>query len=96
MAAENKIETAFVKHVKKLGGEVRKLKWIGRHGAPDRIVFFPPNVVFFVELKAPGKKLDPHQKREHKRLKRFGMKVYTIDSIADAVMTANLEHRAFF
>lgn len=35
------VEQHLVKRVKALGGEVRKVKWIGRRGAPDRIVMLP-------------------------------------------------------
>jgi len=35
---ESDIEAHLVKRVKELGGEVRKVKWIGRNGAPDRLV----------------------------------------------------------
>jgi len=39
---ESTIELYLVEQVKALGGEVRKVKWIGRNGAPDRIVMLPP------------------------------------------------------
>lgn len=38
-------------------------------------------IVHFVELKAPGKKLDPHQEREHERLRAAGCTVIVLDSI---------------
>jgi hypothetical protein len=38
---ESDIEKHLVKRVKELGGEVRKVQWIGRRGAPDRLVMFP-------------------------------------------------------
>lgn len=38
---ESQIESYLVERVKALGGECRKLKWIGRHGAPDRLVMLP-------------------------------------------------------
>lgn len=38
---ESEIETYLVKRVNELGGEVRKVKWIGRRGAPDRLVMLP-------------------------------------------------------
>lgn len=38
---ESKIEAYLVKRVKALGGEVRKVQWIGRRGAPDRLVMLP-------------------------------------------------------
>ena len=39
---ESVIEKHLVKRVKALGGEVRKVQWIGRRGAPDRLVMLPP------------------------------------------------------
>lgn len=38
---ESDIEKYLVKRVKELGGEVRKVKWVGRQGAPDRLVMLP-------------------------------------------------------
>ena len=39
---ERDIERYLVGRVKALGGEVRKVMWIGRAGAPDRLVMLPP------------------------------------------------------
>ena len=38
---ERDVEDYLVKRVKAMGGEVRKVKWIGRRGAPDRLVMLP-------------------------------------------------------
>lgn len=38
---ESQIEAHLVQRVKELGGEVRKVKWIGRKSAPDRLVMLP-------------------------------------------------------
>lgn len=94
---ERDIEAHLVKRVKELGGEVRKVRWIGHRGAPDRIVMLPfrdavepdefgfprtyGHMTLWVELKATGKKPDPHQLREHKRLRRMGLRVVVLDSI---------------
>lgn len=89
---ERDIEKYLVERVKALGGEVRKVKWIGRNGAPDRLVMLPDGRVFevdyigydrtiWVELKATGKKPEPHQLREHKRMRDMGQRVEVIDSI---------------
>lgn len=64
---ERDIERYLVKRVKALGGEVRKVQWIGRKGAPDRLVMLPcrpigatgrvlrytPSQTIWVELKNP-------------------------------------------
>lgn len=38
---ERDIEAYLVERVRELGGEIRKVKWIGRRGAPDRLVMLP-------------------------------------------------------
>jgi hypothetical protein len=75
---ESDVEQYLVDRVKHLGGEVRKVKWIGRDGAPDRAIFL--GGVHFVEVKAPGKTPEPHQEREHQRMKKHGIKVWVVDS----------------
>lgn len=80
MIKERHIERALVERVKAAGGEVRKVSWPGRVGAPDRVVMLP-GVLVWVELKAPGKKPDIHQLREHARMRRMGQTVLVIDSI---------------
>ncbi len=74
---EREIEAYLVQRVRDYGGEVRKLRWIGRRGAPDRIVFL--NGAHFVELKAPGRKLESHQVREHGLMNLHDISVHTID-----------------
>lgn len=79
---ERDIERQLVKRVKEVGGEVRKVKWVGRNGAPDRIVMLPAEsvcekgawVIFrlsrtvWVELKRPGGKAKfPCDARERKQ-----------------------------
>jgi hypothetical protein len=91
---ESEIERHLVKRVKELGGEVRKVQWIGRRGAPDRLVMLRPTLprvvngkvketeaCTWVELKASGVKPEPHQLREHERMRAMGQRVVVIDSI---------------
>lgn len=84
MAEESEIERYLVAEVKKRRGEQRKVKWINRRGAPDRLIWIPgwpwPKMP---EMKAPGKPLEAHQMREHKRLKKMGIKCCKIDSKQD-------------
>lgn len=76
---EATLEQYLLARVKALGGECRKLTWIGRRGAPDRLVMLHGRVIF-VELKAPGQQAKPHQIREHARLRRMGQRVEVVDS----------------
>lgn len=39
---ERQIEDRLHKRVEEVGGEIRKVQWIGRKGAPDRLVMLPP------------------------------------------------------
>lgn len=94
---ESEIEAHLVKRVKELGGECRKVKWVGRTGAPDRLVMLSYATMdyvdlkgrlhsgrpcaIWVELKAPGQKAKPHQLREHERMRAMGQRVVVIDSI---------------
>ena len=112
MALEAKIEKYLCDRVKMLGGEVRKVKWIGRRGAPDRLVMLPAiklatsetnadrvtatairafmlalegdinPATIWVEVKAPGEVPEPHQAREHARMRAMGQRVEVIDSMA--------------
>ena len=77
---ERHIEGHLVRRTNEVGGEVRKVKWIGRHGAPDRVVMLPGGLLYWVELKRPGQKAEPHQAREHERLRGMGQRVLIIDS----------------
>lgn len=86
---ERDIEEHLVRRTRELGGEVRKVKWIGRRGAPDRVVFLPGSRLFWVELKRPGGAAEPHQAREHARMRGMGQTVLVVDSLAaiDALLT---------
>lgn len=77
---ESQIEIYFTQRVKRLGGETRKVVWVCRRGAPDRVVMFPNGVLAWVELKATGKVPAPHQVREHERMREMGQRVEVIDS----------------
>ncbi|PIQ23439.1 hypothetical protein COW64_24160 [bacterium (Candidatus Blackallbacteria) CG18_big_fil_WC_8_21_14_2_50_49_26] len=77
---ESAVERYLVDRVAALGGEVRKVRWIGRHGAPDRLVMLPSGKIMWVETKASGKKARPSQIREHERMRRMGQRVEVVDS----------------
>lgn len=80
---ESHVEQKAIKHAEQHGFLCRKVQWIGRRGAPDRLFSRADTGPFFVEFKAPGKTLDPHQIREIARLREAGFRVYVIDSLAD-------------
>lgn len=84
---ERDIEHYLVKRVKAMGGECRKVQWVGRNSAPDRLLMLPRSETaiwsntIWVELKATGVKPGPGQLREHQRMRAMGQRVEVIDSL---------------
>lgn len=78
---ESKVESHLRKRWLAIGGEIRKLAWLCRRGAPDRLLMLPDGRLWFCELKAPGLTAEGHQAREHARLWKMGQKVLVLDSI---------------
>jgi hypothetical protein len=74
---EARVEEHLVQRVKETGGFTRKVKWLGRRGAPDRFCGWPHLQRFAMpELKRPnGPDAEAHQKREHERLRACGIRV---------------------
>ncbi len=83
---ERDIEDYLVKRVKAMGGEVRKVQWIGRNSAPDRVVMLPVAVnvartlhshpsPIWVELKNPKTVVtfpaDARERAQHREHERM-------------------------
>ncbi len=81
MTPEGKLAAYLVRRCKERGVAQRKVSWEGRIGAPDRLLLGRDKSCF-VELKAPGAKPTPMQKREHEVLERAGLRVLVCDSEA--------------
>lgn len=77
---ENTIEAYLRDQVKALGGKAYKFVSPGNAGVPDRIVLMPGGRIYFVELKAPGKKPTDLQRLQIRKLNDLGFCVYVIDS----------------
>lgn len=76
---ERDIERHLVKLAKANGWLVRKVRWVGHNGAPDRVLM-APGILVWVELKAPGKRPTMLQQAEHARMRAMGQTVMVIDS----------------
>lgn len=61
---ESKVEKHLVARVKALGGEVRKVKWIGRRGAPDRLVLLPVRQGYQLVDKMVGRQRNDERRLE--------------------------------
>lgn len=78
---EREIEKSLVRSVQRMGGICPKWVSPGLDGVPDRIVLFPGGRIGFVELKAPGKKMRPLQKKRKEKLESLGFLVFCIDEV---------------
>ena len=79
---ESTIEKALVREIRVRGGESRKIRWIGRRGAPDRLCAAHGRHCW-VELKKPGERPTSLQLREHERMRGWGMAVFVVDTMSD-------------
>lgn len=96
---ERDIERYLVQRVKAMGGEVRKVQWVGRAGAPDRVLmlgqwrFVGP---VWVELKNPqtiktfpANAHERAQHREHERMRQLDQHVVVLGTFeqVDALLS---------
>jgi hypothetical protein len=77
---ESNVEGYLKDEIAKIGGLCRKWVSPGHRGVPDQIVMMPGGRIWFVELKAPGKKPRPQQAKRHRELKRLGFEVLVLDT----------------
>jgi hypothetical protein len=70
---EQDIEQKLKKRVEALGCMCLKFESPGYTGVPDRIILLPGGRVFFVELKAPGKKERPRQALVQRKFRDLGV-----------------------
>lgn len=90
MTPEGIIQTYAQEQLKKRGCLVRKISYEGRRGCPDLLVLVPefpfrsivvgPRTMFLEIKKDEQTKPDPHQQREHERIRQHGGDVRVIGS----------------
>ena len=72
MGDEGDLETWAREESRRAGGLMLKWASPGRRGPPDNIVFWPAQVVHFLEFKAGDGRIDPLQSMFHRQLAVFG------------------------
>ncbi|MFD1954280.1 VRR-NUC domain-containing protein [Paenibacillus thailandensis] len=80
---ESTLERKFRLAVERIGGKAPKWVSPGNRGVPDRLVILPGGRTVYAELKAPGKPLEPLQRKWQKTLLGMGHRHYKIDSDED-------------
>jgi hypothetical protein len=78
------VEMPVVRRAEAAGWFVRKVAWMGRIGAPDR-VFIKGGRVVWIEFKAPGKAPRRSQVLEHDRMRAAGAEIHWCDSALEAL-----------
>ena len=93
---EGEVQAYGAEQLKKHGCLVRKISYEGRRGCPDQLVLIPvrkvgktkegwailrePDVMFIEYKKAENIEPEPHQLREHERMRAVGADVRVIGS----------------
>lgn len=77
---ESVVEAYFVKRCKERPAWQAKFTSPNLRGVPDRVCCIS-GVTFFVEFKAPGQKLSPHQEHAINAMEAAGCVVWVIDSL---------------
>lgn len=94
--AENRVESYLCSEVKRHGGHQRKVKYIGRNGCLDRLIWFTFPDVAFVEVKSEDGDLEASQAREIPRLEASGWPVYVVSTRAEVdAMIARVKDGGF-
>lgn len=86
---EGRVAAALRQAVIEAGGEIRKLKWEGRNGAPDYFILFHGRI-FLIECKAPGQRPRASQMLEFERLLAQDIMVLVLDKAEEAKTLINL------
>ncbi len=81
---EKDIENKFVKYAKKQGCLALKWNSPSTRFVPDRIIFCPSGIVFFIEFKTATGTVSPGQRRMIYRLQEFGFTVEICRSFEQA------------
>ena len=81
---EKDIENKFVRYAKKQGCLALKWSSPSTRFVPDRIIFCPGGIIFFIEFKTATGTLSPGQTRMIHRLINLGFKVEVCRSFEQA------------
>ena len=81
MGLEKQIESKVCEYAQEKGFLTLKLNIIGQRGWPDRVFVDPLGWHFYIEFKAPGKKLEKIQEHRFRQLAERNVLVVVIDGI---------------
>lgn len=82
---ESAVENPVVKRAERAGYFVRKVQWVGRIGAPDRVFARKDRGQVYIEFKKPGGEPRRSQREEHRRMREAGFEVHVVDNVRDGL-----------
>jgi hypothetical protein len=85
LVVEAGIEGPVVFKAERAGFFVRKVQWIGRRDCTDRIFARDDRGTVWMEFKRPGAEPRSGQVREHEKMRKAGMEVHVVDSVAEGL-----------
>lgn len=91
---ESPIEDLVCSDAEKAGWLVRKVKWLGRRNAPDRL-FAKDGRIVFIEFKRPGKDARSTQSKEIRLMKEAGIEVHVVDGLSKAYRILGISYDQF-
>ena len=77
MGPEARLEAAFAKHIKEMGGLCYKWVCHGHAGVPDRIVIIDGRV-YFIEFKTYRGVLSPQQHKTIEEFDKRGLRIWVV------------------
>lgn len=92
---EHEIEVTLCNWAEDDGYEVRKLQYVGRRSAPDRMFYRKKGNKgpIFIEFKKPDGKRPVLQRREGERLEAAGVNFFYVDNIQDGCDILGIKNR---
>ena len=90
--SENSVERKVYGYAKELGFLCPKLSTPGQRSWPDRAVFMPGGLMFFMEFKKPVTgRLSPGQEKRIPELREMGYTVYVVDNVLEGTKYLKME-----
>lgn len=83
MTPAGKLQGRLRKLVQGSGGQYRKVRYEGRRGCPDCLVWWEWPQIAFIEIKAEGDRYSKLQEREVERMQSAGIPVFTARTAED-------------
>jgi hypothetical protein len=84
LISESKLEEQAVEYAKRKGWFVRKVQWIGRRGAPDRVFIRRGKIVWIEFKRGDGTgEVSGNQRQEIRRMREAGADVYVAWTMAE-------------